>query len=92
MISMTWPEYLRGECTLKVRLTPRENELLSCLLMRHPEAVPVRDLVEAIYPDAETEPDTSEDQIRIVADNLRKKLGPRHIVKDWRGYGVNPCN
>lgn len=94
MISMTWPQYQRGECSVSARLSPQEAEILMVLLVRHPQAVGTADLIEALWPDADIEPDYADSIVRRAIGRLRGKLGTDRIVSDWRGYSLGqvPCN
>lgn len=49
---MTWPQYLRHECTVdgfRVKLSPTQTEILSVLLMRYPQPVARDDMLEAVW-------------------------------------------
>lgn len=81
MIAMTWPQYLRRECTawgFVVRLSRLQAEVLSTLLMRFPFTVPITDLIEATWPD--NEPDHSKSALHRIIRDLRIKLGGFHII------------
>lgn len=88
-LGMTWPQYLRAECRLRmdrvIHLSRREADMLSVLLMRRPEPVPVGDVIEALWhPDRE--PDCVEDCVYHIAERLRGALG-RDIVRARPGFG-----
>lgn len=87
MISMTWPQYRRCECTLVAHLSPQEAELLAALLMRHPDPVPTSDLIEAVWSDPDAEPECADSQIRIHVCHLRCK-GLR-IAASPQGYRLD---
>jgi len=78
---MTWPQYLRHECTawgFRVRLSRLQTAVLAVLLMRFPAPVPVADIVEATWPDEE--PDNSITRVAELIGELRRKLGGFHII------------
>jgi DNA-binding winged helix-turn-helix (wHTH) protein len=87
MITMRWPQYLRRECT--VHLSRQQTEALSTLLMRYPDAVSHGDLIEAIWPDPDLEPD-AESKVHTAITRLRAKIGNR-ILCDRRGYRLIQC-
>lgn len=77
-IRMTWPEYRRGECLWHgrhVRLGQAQLEVLSTLLMRRGCPVAVGELIEAIYPDPDLEPESAEEVVRNAIRILRVKFG-----------------
>lgn len=81
MIRMTWPQYQRRECTVfgyRVRLSRLQAEVLSTLLVRFPYTVPIGDLIEATWPDAE--PDHSKSALHRLIRELRIKLGGYLII------------
>lgn len=86
MISMTWPQYLRRECRVTAKLSPQENEVLSTLLARHPQPVTTGDLVEALWPDPDSEPRLPENRIGTLIASIRRKIGRDHIKSDGQGY------
>lgn len=90
MISMTWPQYKRSECQVSgefiVSLSPLETEILSTLLLRYPEPVSVNDLIEAVYLDADTEPDWAESTIYQALRHIAHKVGTFRIATH-RGIG-----
>lgn len=60
MISMTMPQYRRRECSINgtsVHLRPMYIEVLSTLLAAGPRFVSRTELIEAIWPNPELEPD-----------------------------------
>jgi DNA-binding response OmpR family regulator len=86
MISMTWPQYLRRECSFTAKLSPQENELLSTLLLRHPVPVATSDLIEAMWPDPDSEPGLPEARIGNVIASIRRKIGWGRIASEHAGY------
>lgn len=88
MISMTWPQYQRRECSafIKVKLSRMEAELLSTLLARRPAPLTINDLIEAIYPDPNAEPDFAVQMTHRVIGRLRRKLGSHYIERTAMGY------
>lgn len=86
---MTWPQYKRRECTfegLVVRLTPTECELLSTLLVRRGRVVSYGDIIEALWPDPECEPDWSRNEISQYRRMLRRKLPG--VIECRKSYGL----
>jgi DNA-binding winged helix-turn-helix (wHTH) protein len=90
MISMTWPQYRRCECMIEgfvVRLTRREADALSTLLMRLPGVVSLSDLIGSIFPDPDDEPDNAKAITQNVLANLAAKIGRFRIRNHPRcGY------
>jgi DNA-binding response OmpR family regulator len=86
---MTWPQYRRRECTVcgfLVRLSALEVEALLVLLLRYPCAVSTADLIEAVHPDPDREPELAEDSIFQTIHRLRAKIGGFHIHRR-NGFG-----
>jgi hypothetical protein len=54
-------------------------------MLRHPLPVPSDDLVEALWPNPDTEPQWPDEVIEVQVVYLRRKIGGR-ILCDWRGY------
>lgn len=76
-IRMTWQMYRIGICSFHgrfVRLTHMEAEILSVFLMRRGRLTTTTDLIEAIYPDPDLEPDTAANCIAVVLGRVRRKL------------------
>jgi DNA-binding response OmpR family regulator len=88
-IRMTWPMYLRRQCAVGERLihlSPREAELLCCLLMRS-GYVSLGDLIEFVWPNPDDEPDWPESSLLVLLHRLRKKLGSSIMPCAYgRGY------
>ena len=87
---MTWPQYQRGECTVSgaVALSPLEAEALFVLLVRHPEMVSAGDLIDALYPDPDAEPEDAENALACVIGRLRNAVGAGRIVTHPGGYAL----
>lgn len=85
MISMTWPQYLRGECGLDgyaVKLSDLQTELLALLLLRRRQLVSWDEIIENLWhPD--TEPINTRRIVFFVLRCLRKKLGAQF---QYRGH------
>lgn len=84
-ISMTWPMYRHRECRYRgrlVQLTRSETEVLSVLLLHRGRPLFAGQLLEAIYPDPDDEPDTAKKCLHVFLSDLRTKL-PGLIV--YRG-------
>lgn len=92
LIEMTWPQYLRRRCRYygrTLRLGSCEVEILLTLLLRRGTIVPVGEIVESVYPDANAEPDWAEANVRVRVHYLRRKL-PGVIQGEWgRGYTID---
>lgn len=86
MITMTWPQYQRRQCSVTAVLSPQESELLSTLLVRYPQSVPVEQLIEAVWPDPEREADYARVRVRAIIGNLGRKIGMGRIDHDGFGY------
>lgn len=89
MISMTWPQYRRCECTAdgrRVKLSHLQCEVLSTLLMLWPAPVKKGELIEAVYPDPDREPDNLARYLDIVIHRLAAKIGGFRILFD-PGFG-----
>lgn len=93
-VSMTWPQYQRRECTacgFKVRLSEMQAEILLVLLLRYPGPVPVPDMIEAAWHDAQwrdpdAEPSSAYNTVQLTLQHLRAKIGGFHI-HGRRTYG-----
>lgn len=88
---MTWPQYLRNECSIGefvIRLTEGEAQLLSTLLVRYPEPVRLDDLIETLYPNPDLEPEDAEGVVSERMRNLARKIGTFRINNcgRYRGY------
>lgn len=89
VISMTWPQYRRRECSVNaflIPLTRSETEILSVLLMRYPDTVSKNDLIEALWEIPDNEPEFSEHTIDSMIHNLRKKIRLPYIASRT-GFG-----
>jgi hypothetical protein len=94
MITMTWPQYRRGQCSVgdwTVDLSAMEAELLSILLIRYPNPVTVGDLVGIVYQDPDAEPEYPEDQIVQRMNHLARKIGTFRIDNCGRVIGYRLC-
>jgi DNA-binding response OmpR family regulator len=91
---MTWPQYLRRECTVQgfnVRLSRLQAEILLILMLRFPGPVKTSEFVEAIWHEAmwaniDAEPSTAPDVVIQTIQHLKKNIGGFHIV-GRRSYG-----
>jgi DNA-binding winged helix-turn-helix (wHTH) protein len=91
MISMTWPQYKRGECVVSgftVRLSPMETEVLLCLLLRHPAPSSADQLIEFVYPDPDNEPEDARGAVYQYVYKIKDKIGAYRITREdklgWR--------
>jgi DNA-binding response OmpR family regulator len=94
MISMTWPEYQRGECRVDgrpVRLTRLMADALSIMLVRHPLRTPRPLLIEALWGhDPNGGPLYIESTLFHLIRKLRERIGRDRISsKHTWGYCVN---
>lgn len=92
MITMTWPQYRRRQCSVGnwiVKLSPTETELLSTLLIRYPNPVTITELVEAVYPDPDAEPEYPEVHIvqRMCTSRARSERFALIIAAAWSAIG-----
>lgn len=75
-VSMTVPQLRRHECRiggLTVRLQPALADFLALLLVSHPNrCLSRRELIEAMWPDAEREPETALEIVRVYVSTLRR--------------------
>lgn len=65
-VSMTWPQYLRSECTVTgftVKLTEYEVEALMFLMLRCPNPVTKEEMIEWLWPNPGLEPEFTEGMI-----------------------------
>lgn len=87
-VSMTWPEYLAGCCRIGgrlTRLTFQEADILSVLLLQHPDRpLPLRSMIERVWPVADREPGDPGNVISTVLCRLRRRGIP---IKGRRGFG-----
>jgi hypothetical protein len=75
LLSMTWPQYRRHECVhrgWRVRLMPREAELLLLLMLRRGETVTNDEAIAFVWPD--TAPADGIAALRAIAFRLGTKL------------------
>lgn len=88
-LSMTWPQYLRKECTFNgevVKLGYRSVEIVALLLMRYPYPTDIETILSVLYPNWDDEPPT----VRIMLNHHRRKLNKKlgGIIKTIHG-GTN---
>jgi DNA-binding response OmpR family regulator len=90
-ISMTWPQYLRRECSFngnRIHLTPSQAELLGALLIRRGRTVSNEALIETLYPDPFEAPERDEDCMKVLLSLLRRKLPGLVHLEHGRGYFI----
>lgn len=90
---MTWPEYLDGCCLIDgrpTRLREREAELLSILLISHPDRFLCREaFIGAIWPNPDDEPESSEGcYLSVYMTRLRR----RGVVIENRYHNLGPTD
>lgn len=81
-ISMTWPQSMRGECTISgftIKLTDFETEALMLLMLRCPNPVTTTEMIEWLWHDARFEPSYTEGMLYHVMRRLRAKVGEFRI-------------
>ncbi len=81
-VSMTWPQYLRSECTVTgftVKLTEYEVEALMYLMLRCPNPVSKEEMIEWLWPNPGLEPEFTESMVYQTMRRLRAKVGEFHI-------------
>lgn len=81
-ITMTWPQYLRSECTVSgftVKLTEYEVEALMFLMLRCPNPVSKEEMIEWLWPNPGLEPEFVESMVYHTIKRLRAKVGEFHI-------------
>ena len=81
-VSMTWPQYLRSECTVtgfNVKLTGYEAEALLLLMLRCPNPVSKEEMIGWLWPDPSFEPEFTENMVYRTMRRLRAKVGEFHI-------------
>jgi DNA-binding response OmpR family regulator len=86
---MTVPQMRRNECTVDgevVRLRPTMARVVACLLMRRGQIVPYDDLVECAYPDADTQPLTARQTLKVMTSQHRSLIG-EYVRTVW-GRGM----
>lgn len=74
-VRMTWPNFRRKECWVRVDLSAMETELLSLLLIRRGKYVSKEEIIEVLWPDADTQRLATHSAINIIVKALRDKLG-----------------
>lgn len=79
-ITMTWPQYLRGECTYRlgnsharIHLTHWEKEYMLLLLVNRGRNVSLDTFIDILYGEY-TELENPRGQVRIYIHRIRKKL------------------
>ena len=88
-VSMTLGQWGRNECALLVHLSNQERDLLATLLGYHPGlARTCNQLIEAMWPDADLEPDTAWKCIHLLIFRLREKGIPIGMERG-RGYFID---
>lgn len=89
MIRMTWPQYRRQEIEVRgqvIRLSKSQAEIAFALLVR-PGVVSFNDLIEAVWPDPDFEPDYARNILSIQIHKMRRK-GIPVVNYHSRGYSL----
>lgn len=87
ILCMTWPMLRRRAImvdNVEYRLTPREHQLVTILLMRRGQAVAYGDIIEMMWPD-DNEPDYARSMLSVFLCRLRKRID---IVRTVTGFGL----
>lgn len=99
MVAMTWPQYRRRQCSLDgrvIRLRGQEAEILLMLLLSNPDGFLPRDqLIEAMWPDPDFEPESAPisyfhvymtrlRRLGVVIENRYRNHGPQ----DYGGWRI----
>lgn len=71
-----------------MHLTPKEGDTLAALLMNRGRLLSRTNLIEAVYPDPDKEPDWAMTLITIVITRLRRKLPDLIQTECSRGYYI----
>jgi DNA-binding response OmpR family regulator len=82
-VSMTWPQYLRGECEVhgyRIKLTDHETEALLLLMLRCPNAVSKEAIIDWLWSDPGIEPEFADSAVYHTMRRLRAKIGEFHIA------------
>lgn len=89
-VSMTWPQYRRRQCVLGgqgVRLTPRETDVVSTLLLSPPDRfTPVSALTDSLWPNPDDEPANlnAPNYLSVYVRKLRRR---GMAIEGQRGWG-----
>lgn len=81
-VSMSWPQYLRSECTVTgftVKLGEYEVEALMLLMLRCPNPVSKEEMIAWLWPNPGLEPEFTEGMVYHTLRRLRAKVGEFHI-------------
>ena len=91
IVRMTWPMSCRGCCTVdgrEIRFAAQEQSVFEALLLWPPDRWRNDwELIEAIYPDAEREPETARAMVRVYVASIRNKGVPVECLHGW-GYQI----
>jgi len=74
-IRMTWAQYRRRQCWVRLDLSPHETELLSLLLLRRGQIVSRDEIIEVLWPVPDDQPLDAARYIAETLCGLRLKLG-----------------
>lgn len=88
-ISMTWPQYLRAECSFRGQVIKLgrgiQTEILLYLLITR-RLISKQELLEFIYPDPDFEPDYAAENIKKNMCLLRRRF-PCKVIENRYYYG-----
>ena len=90
MIKLMWHGYKKGVVQVddeSVHVPRQPMEILFFLMVHRGNFCPVEDLISAIWPDPDQEPDYAHDMVKVYICRLRKILGRDAIETHYgRGY------
>jgi DNA-binding response OmpR family regulator len=90
---MTWAQYRRRACSFEGRevpLGPIAAEIVSTLVMHGGRDVALTELLEAVYPDPDLEPDWGVSCIHRIINKLRRLMPGSIATHGWHGYSIAP--
>ena len=90
-IRMTWQMYLVGICSYRgrlVQLTRMEAEIVATLLIRRGRRMTIPEIIEAVYPDPDREPDTAYNCVAVLLSRVRRKMPGLVETIGCQGYVI----
>lgn len=88
---MTWAQYRRRVCSFEGRevpLGPIAAEIVSTLVMQAGRDLALSDLIEAVYPDPDREPDWAASCMHRIINKLRGQMPGSIVTRGWHGYSI----
>lgn len=89
-VSMTWPQYLRQECTVRghrIHLPPKQLDMLLFLMLHKGKVVQRDSIVDFLWPGADGGPLWAANMIDVYLVRLRRTLG-KHRFETMHGRGI----